>query len=107
MVLADLPCSGLGVLSKKSDLKYRMSKEQQEELVCLQRKILSIVWNYVKPGGTLIYSTCTVHKEENRGNVDWFLANYPFELKEEVQMLQGVDPWDGFYIAKLMRKQHD
>lgn len=107
IVLADLPCSGLGVLGKKRDLKYRMTLEQQKELVKLQRSILSVVWQYVKPGGTLIYSTCTVHKEENEGNTGWFLERYPFILKEQVQMLPGVDPWDGFYIAKMERKVHD
>lgn len=107
VVLADVPCSGLGVLSKKSDLKYRMSREQQKELVKLQRKILSTVWQYVKPGGTLIYSTCTVHKEENEGNAAWFTRHYPFVLKEQRQMLPGVDPWDGFFIAKLERKRND
>lgn len=106
IVIADLPCSGLGVFSKKTDLKYRMSLEQEEELVKLQRKILDIVWQYVKPGGILLYSTCTVHKEENEGNVAWFLENYPFELKEKVQMLPGVDLCDGFFIAKLERKFH-
>ncbi|MBS6397466.1 MAG: 16S rRNA (cytosine(967)-C(5))-methyltransferase RsmB [Clostridiales bacterium] len=107
ILIADLPCSGLGVLNKKSDLKYRMSREQQEELVALQRRILDTVWQYVKPGGTLIYSTCTVHKEENEGNARWFAENYPFTLKDQVQMLPGIDPWDGFYIAKLERKPHD
>lgn len=105
VVLADLPCSGLGVLSKKTDLKYRMSKEQQEELVQLQRQILSVVWQYVKPGGTLVYSTCTVHKEENEGNVEWFVKQYPFTVKEQIQMLPGIDGGDGFFIAKLERNE--
>lgn len=103
VVLADLPCSGLGVLRKKNDLKYRMNLKQQRELVKLQRQILDTVWQYVKPGGTLVYSTCTVHKQENEGNTAWFLEHYPFRLKEQVQMLPGVDPWDGFYIAKMER----
>ena len=103
VLLADLPCSGLGVLSKKRDLKYRMTPEGQKELVKLQRASLGTVWQYVKPGGTLIYSTCTVHKEENEGNTKWFLEHFPFRLIEQVQMLPGVDPWDGFYIAKMER----
>lgn len=107
VVLADIPCSGLGVLSKKTDLKYHMTQEQQAELVELQRKILSTVWQYVKPGGTLVYSTCTVHKEENEKNVEWLLENCPFILKEQIQMLPGVDTWDGFFIAKLERKRND
>ncbi len=107
VVLADLPCSGLGVLRKKTDLKYRMTPGQQAELVKLQREILSTVWQYVKPNGTLIYSTCTVHRQENEGNTYWFLEHYPFSLKEQVQMLPGVDPWDGFYIAKMERLLHD
>lgn len=104
VLLADLPCSGLGVLNKKSDLKYRMSEEQQEELVLLQRKILSTVWRYVKPGGTLIYSTCTVHREENKGNMEWFTQHFPFELVTDEQMLPGMGRWDGFYLAKLIRR---
>ena len=107
VVLADLPCSGLGVLNKKRDLKYRMTPEQQEELVLLQRRILETVQRYVKPGGVLVYSTCTVHREENEGNTAWFLERFPFVLKERKQMLQGRDPWDGFYIAKMERKLHD
>ncbi len=103
IVLADLPCSGLGVLGKKRDLKYRMSREQQKELAELQRTILHTVWQYVKPGGTLLYSTCTVHKEENQANTEWFLAHHPFLLKEQVQMLPGMGLWDGFYIAKMER----
>lgn len=104
LVLADLPCSGLGVLGKKRDLKYRITPEQQEDLVRLQRRILDTIWQYVKPGKTLIYSTCTIHREENEGNVMWFTKQYPFLLKEQKLLLPGIDPWDGFYIAKLERK---
>ena len=80
VLLADLPCSGLGVLGKKTDLKYRMSREQQQELAALQRKILSVVQAYVKPGGILIYSTCTICQAENEENVRWFLEQYPYEV---------------------------
>ncbi len=103
VVLADLPCSGLGVLNRKRDLKYRMSPEQQRELAALQRQILAVAQRYVKPGGTLVYSTCTVNPQENEDNVEWFLENHPFALKEQILTLPGVDGWnwDGSYMAKL------
>lgn len=123
IVLADLPCSGLGVLGKKTDLKYKITREGMEELVFLQRNILSTVQNYVRPGGTLLYSTCTIHREENEGNIRWFLKNHPDfvlenikedlceELKESVsgegwlQLLPGIHDSDGFFIARLVRKK--
>ena len=125
VVIADLPCSGLGVLGKKTDLKYKMTKETQKELVSLQRQILSTVQAYVKQDGTLVYSTCTIHEEENMGNVRWFLEQYPqfkldsiedvlcSELKESVQkkgclqLLPGVHESDGFFIAKFKKVKHE
>lgn len=121
VVLADLPCSGLGVIGKKTDIRYRMSQEQQGELAKLQRKILDTVQSYVKPGGTLLYSTCTINPEENEENAEWFLENYPFEAvsledclpekyagetgaKGYVQLLPDVHGCDGFFIAKFRRK---
>lgn len=122
LLVADVPCSGLGVLGKKKDIKYRMTKEGQGELVKLQRQILDTVWQYVKPGGVLIYSTCTINPEENENNVGWFVENYPFEtenvepylcqsLKETtegkkgyIQLLPGIHETDGFFIARLRRK---
>lgn len=121
MVLADLPCSGLGIIGKKPDIKIHMTPEKLESLAALQRDILSVVWQYVKPGGTLVYSTCTIHKEENQDNVAWLLQNFPLEpvditgrfgpliqdasLKEGwMQFLPGKHPWDGFFVAVLRRK---
>ena len=105
ILIADLPCSGLGVLGKKTDLKYKMNPETQEELVHLQRKILSVVHRYVKSGGKLLYSTCTIHRAENQENAAWFVEQYPeFELVRERQFLPGVDDSDGFYIAEFVRK---
>lgn len=124
IVIADLPCSGLGVLGKKTDLKYKMTEKTQEELVTLQREILSKVQSYVKPDGTLIYSTCTIHEAENMGNVHWFLENYkefeliPIqdrlceELRSSVvedgclQLLPGIHESDGFFIAKFRKVKH-
>ena len=125
IVIADLPCSGLGVLGKKTDLKYKASPEGTEALVHLQREILSCVQRYVKPGGTLVYSTCTVDPAENMDNVYWFLQKYPEfrqddirgrlcpELREDVQgegclqLLPGIHQSDGFFIAKLTRKEEN
>ncbi len=107
IVIADLPCSGLGVLGKKTDLKYKMTELTQGELVKLQREILSIVKQYVKSGGTLVYSTCTIHEAENMGNVEWFLSeNSDFELVFSQQLLPGVHESDGFFIAKFKKVKH-
>ena len=107
IVLADLPCSGLGVLGKKPDLRYKMTPEKEEELVRLQQKILSVAQAYVKPGGTLVYSTCTIHRAENEENTRWFLENHPkFRLRKERQLLPGADRGDGFYIAVMEKERH-
>ena len=60
VVIADLPCSGLGIIGTKPEIKYRVTKQNEEELCCLQRKILDTIADYVKVGGTLLYSTCRV-----------------------------------------------
>lgn len=121
ILIADVPCSGLGVIGKKTDIKYNITQTGIAELVHLQRKILEQASTYVKPGGTFIYSTCTINKEENIENVRWFVENYPYELEsiddylcEELrsdttkegylQLLPGVHDCDGFFIARLKRK---
>lgn len=105
VLIADLPCSGLGVLRKKADIKYNMKEEQQQELIALQRKILETVCTYVKHGGTMIYSTCTIHRGENEENVRWFIENHKeFEVEEMQQIFPGAQLGDGFFIAKLIRR---
>lgn len=105
VLICDLPCSGLGVMGKKTDIRYKMTPVKQQSLVALQRQILSVVHSYVKKGGTLIYSTCTIHREENEGNAEWFLQQFPqFELESQRQMLPGQTGQDGFFIAKFVRK---
>ena len=98
IVIADLPCSGLGVLGRKTDLKYKASPEGIKSLVKLQRKILSCVKEYVKPGGVLIYSTCTVNPAENIDNVHWLLEQAPeFSLAGTSQRLcteRTTNLWD-------------
>ena len=103
IVIADLPCSGLGVIGKKPDIKSRVKKEDIESLAMLQQEILNVCKDYVKPGGALMYSTCTISMAENAGNVRKFLdANTGFQLEEERQYMPSKLQ-DGFYIARLHR----
>ncbi len=103
VVLMDVPCSGLGVLGKKRDIKYHVTPESLESLAELQKQIVDSSWQYVKVGGVLMYSTCTIHKKENQEMVRWICENYPFELEEERQILPGFVKADGFYYARLRR----
>ncbi len=121
VVLADVPCSGLGVLGRKRDIKYNLTQEMLSELQKIQRRILSTVWEYVRPGGLLVYSTCTVRREENEENARWFLDHYPFmpvdisgrlegvpetatATEGYVQLMPGIHETDGFFIAVFCRK---
>ncbi len=102
VVIADLPCSGLGIMGRKNDIKYRVTEEQIKSLMELQYTILQNACRYVKTGGTLLYSTCTITKEENTFQVERFLKEHPeYILKEQRQFLQGIDACDGFYYAVL------
>lgn len=106
VVIADLPCSGLGIIGRKPDIKYNVSTEKLKALAELQRRILSVVQAYVKPDGHLIYSTCTINREENFDNVKWFCDNYNFKpVGEPVQILPDDVHIDGFFIARLRRIQ--
>ena len=110
----------LGIMGKKPDIKYNMTREKLEELAKLQRDILSVVWRYVKPGGLLVYSTCTIDRLENGGNAAWIKSSLPFEsvdltgrvaapwnapsLKEGwIQFLPGIQEFDGFFISVFRR----
>ena len=122
LVIADLPCSGLGVLAKKTDLKYKATEQGTKELAGLQREILKNAASYVRPGGTLIYSTCTINPAENIENVHWFLKEFPefvldpiadrlcSTLQDSVeeagclQLLPGIHKSDGFFIARFGKK---
>ena len=120
VVICDLPCSGMGVFGKKADLKYKIKEEQLTELAKLQRRILKTVQAYVKTGGCLIFSTCTVNHEENHKNREWFLEHFSFQaeslddylptqLRGEttaqgyLQLIQGVHETDGFFLSKFRK----
>lgn len=105
IVIADLPCSGLGVIGKKPDIKYKMSEEKCTQLAALQREILHTVQNYVKSGGVFMYSTCTINPQENEENVQWFLKEHAdFELERQQQILPKKGKNDGFFLARMVRK---
>lgn len=100
IVIADLPCSGLGVLGRKKDIRYKMTIEKEEELAALQREILETAVRYVKRGGKLLYSTCTVHRAENEENAAWLLKNHgELRLLSQRQIFPGEQGNDGFFIA--------
>lgn len=104
IVVADLPCSGLGVLGRKADIKYRVTLEECYKLRDLQRQILHTVQQYVKPQGSLLYSTCTINSMENEENVSWFLQEHPdFSLEMQQQIWPGKRKNDGFFLAKLRK----
>ena len=119
IVLADLPCSGLGIIAKKPDIKYNITPEGISELVTLQKNMLRAAAQYVKPGGVLIYSTCTINPEENLENALWVQEelglikeapkNFPEisgSLSEKdfgVQLLPEVGGTDGFFVSRFRR----
>ena len=115
-VLLDAPCSGLGMLSEKPDLKMRITEKSLDELIQLQQALLNTVCEYVKPGGTLVYSTCSVLRDEDEGQVTAFLNRHPDYGLEPV-VLDGfkcengmLRSWphlngnDGFFAAKMVKK---
>lgn len=103
VVIADVPCSGLGVIGKKQDIKYRVTEESLQQITELQREIIRNVVRYVKPGGTLMYSTCTINAGENEKMVEWICEQFAFEKNRMVQLLPGIDETDGFFYAGLRR----
>ncbi|AZK44191.1 MULTISPECIES: transcription antitermination factor NusB [Erysipelothrix] len=103
-ILVDAPCSGLGVLSHKHDLRYHIFPQDLDELVKIQQKMLIHTSQFVKKQGLLVYSTCTLNRKENEKQVQTFLENHSnFELVQEVTLNPVETKGDGFYIAKLKR----
>ena len=119
-VLLDAPCSGLGVLAEKPDIRLRITEEGVEELIALQARLLDTVCRYVRPGGILVYSTCSLLKDENEHQARAFLERHPEftaePLPESVpekfrkhqglglQLLPHRDGVEGFYLCRMRRK---
>ncbi|HKM35653.1 MAG TPA: 16S rRNA (cytosine(967)-C(5))-methyltransferase RsmB [Lachnospiraceae bacterium] len=104
VVLADVPCSGLGVIGRKRDIKYRLKPEALQEILVLQKEILRQSVTYVKQGGTLLFSTCTINPDENERTADWICKEFDFIKEKEMQLLPNHQDTDGFYFAKMRRK---
>lgn len=119
IVFADVPCSGLGTLSKKPDIKWKREREDITQLAEIQTKILENASNYIKPGGVIIYSTCTIETEENEDIINEFLKRHPeFELDPAekylpeavcedgyMKTLPHIHKIDGAFAARLVRKK--
>ena len=121
-VICDVPCSGLGVIKRKPEILFRLTEDHISNLMDLQKKILTAGLNYLKKGGTLLYSTCTLNHDENMGivesvvkqhdNIELVPIELPFRLKaQHPEMKSGSlllnpihDNCDGFFIAKLTKK---
>ena len=106
IIICDVPCSGLGVINKKPDIKLNFNDEKLKSLVGIQRQILEVSKSYVKKGGILSYSTCTETKEENEDNIKHFLDNNQnFEIVFEKKIYHGdSNKSDGFYICFMKKK---
>ncbi|MCB6992340.1 16S rRNA (cytosine(967)-C(5))-methyltransferase RsmB [bacterium 210820-DFI.6.37] len=103
-VLVDAPCSGLGVVRRKPEIKYKEKSQEMELLPRKQLAILSASSQYVKPGGMLVYSTCTISPYENQRVVSDFLKKNPsFKKEEMIQLLPHVNDTDGFFICIMKR----
>lgn len=120
-VLVDAPCSGLGLIRKKPDIKLTKTGNDIDELINIQREILAASADLVKDGGVLLYSTCTICKKENMGNMKWFEDNFDFKFTDiseyipenmecdtarsgYVSLLPSKHETDGFFIAKFVKK---
>ncbi|MBR2847601.1 MAG: methyltransferase domain-containing protein, partial [Clostridia bacterium] len=110
-VLVDAPCSGLGILRRKPEIKYARSPEDLVSLAQLQQKILETSAKYVRPGGELVYSTCTINPGENEKVIEKFLENNKdfelidlnFENSPYIKLFPHIHNTDGFFIAKIRR----
>lgn len=119
-VLIDVPCSGLGIIRKKPEIKWNKKNNDLTEVVKVQKEILKNAWNYLREGGELVYSTCTLNKKENEEVIDWFVErnsdcevekvflgkadNVVYNDNGSVTILPNKY-MDGFFIAKLKKKE--
>lgn len=119
-VLIDVPCSGLGIIRKKPEIKWNKTRKELKEIVHVQREIMKNAWEYLKIDGIMVYSTCTLNKEENEENIEWFLKNHSDAIVERIFVGKNdnfvysrsgsltilPNPYmDGFFITKFRKKK--
>ena len=103
-LLIDAPCSGLGTLRRQPDLKWRLKPAQLERVRSIQKELLASYPAMLKPGGRLVYATCSILPSENRAAGDSILAGGGYELIEERIISPAGDGFDGFYAAALTKR---
>lgn len=101
-ILLDVPCMGLGVIKRKPDIKWKKTKEDIADLVRVQKEILQICSQYLKPGGKIVYSTCSILKEENEKVIEEFIHGKDFDIIEQKNILPEQNT-DGFFMCKLRK----
>ena len=107
-VLIDAPCSGLGVIRRNPDSKWKLQPEFLDNIRGVQQKVLQDYSKMVKPGGKLVYATCSILPTENQQQVDFFLksdAGKDFSFVKDLKVLSHLSGFDGFYMAQLERKE--
>ncbi len=118
-ILLDVPCSGIGIIRKKPEIKWNKTRNDLKNVIPVQRDIMENAWQYLKNGGIMIYSTCTLNKEENEENIDWFISNHKdctikkiFIGKQDNLVynrngsltIMPNESMDGFFVAKLEKR---
>lgn len=111
-ILVDAPCSGLGVMARKPEIRYNRSLEDIKKLAKLQREIIINAIKYLKVGGVLIYSTCTIGNIENRENFDYIknmetMEVIPIDGKDYIEFVSFKENTDGFFISKFKKKWYE
>ena len=118
-ILIDVPCSGIGIIRKKPEIKWNKTRNDLREVIQVQRDIMENAWMYLKDGGIMIYSTCTLNKEENEENIEWFVNKHKdcsvkkiFIGKQDNLVynrngsltIMPNESMDGFFVAKLEKR---
>ena len=119
-ILADVPCSGSGVIRRHPDIKLLRRESDVAQLVGQQRIILTSLWSLLNPGGLLLYSTCSIFKDENERQIEWFVENHDSCMEKSLdsvqwgierpcgrQIMPGQDNMDGFFYAGLQKAAAD